>query len=88
MRRPNFEIVEETPWVFLIKDIGPWHVFPTVTNGAEDVVRAVRDLMADGQRLEYIDSHGERSVILIKDGEFAGFAPCENERSNTTSDES
>jgi hypothetical protein len=30
----------------------------------------------NGRRLEYIDSDGRRDQLLVKDGKFAGFAPC------------
>lgn len=31
----------------------------------------------EGRRLEYIDSEGDREQILVKDGNFAGFAPAQ-----------
>ena len=72
MKMPNFAIVEQTAERVLIRDLGPWDMFPTVTNGAEQVVRELAPML-NGRRLEYYDSEGERDEILIKDGQFAGF---------------
>ena len=70
---PNYIILRDNPNYMLIKDIGPWDMHQTVTNGAEQVVKElVRRL--DGRRLVYIDSEGERDEIIITDdGKFAGF---------------
>lgn len=73
-RDPRFEIVEETADYVLIRDLGPWDRHLTITNGAEEVVRALSGMLR-GRRLEYIDSSGQRDQLLVKDGLFAGFAP-------------
>ena len=80
MRRANYVIVEddfiqEQPLV--IRDVGPWDRYPTVTNAAESVVK---ELVASGHRppgrkLLCYDSEGELDELKVKDGEFAGFAP-------------
>lgn len=72
MNRANYTILQETPKLILIQDIGPWDMFKTVTNAAEKVVEELLPVLGD-RRLEYIDSQGERAVILVKDGKFAGF---------------
>ena len=69
---PNYTIVESTDEYVLIRDIGPWDTFPTVTNGAEQVVAELAQMLK-GRRLEYYDSEGERDQLLVKDGKFAGF---------------
>ena len=74
MTRLNFTIVSRTSDCLVIKDIGPWDVYPTVTNQAETVVKQLAPGL-DGRRLEYIDSEGQQDELLVKDGEFAGFAP-------------
>ena len=71
--KANYEILQDTPEFVLIKDIGPWDNFKTVTNAAEEVVKEMLPLLGQ-RRLEYIDSEGERAVLLIKRGRFAGFA--------------
>lgn len=69
---PKFEIVEAREDFVLLRDLGPWDEHQTITNGAEAVVEAVLPML-NGRRLEYIDSYGERTQIVIKDGKFAGF---------------
>ena len=72
MNRANYEIVDAAEDHILIRDIGPWDMFMTVTNAAEEVVAELAPMLA-GRRLEYIDSDGRRDRILVKDGRFAGF---------------
>jgi len=74
MREPNFEIVSQTDDCLVIRDVGPWDQYPTVTNGAEAVVKQLAPQLR-GRRLEYIDSDGAQDQLLVKDGKFAGFAP-------------
>ncbi len=73
----NYEIIEETDACVLLRDIGPWHKYLTITNGAEGVVKAVAPMLR-GRRLEYYDSEGDREQLIVKDGEFAGFAAARN----------
>lgn len=60
----------------VIRDSGDHAKQLTVTNDAERVVKYLRGggLLPDGRRLFYYDSDGQRDEILVKDGEFAGFA--------------
>lgn len=74
MRKANFEIIEVTDQFILIRDIGPWDRYPTITNVAEQVVSEMLPQL-NGRRLDYIDSAGDRATILIEDGKFAGFEP-------------
>jgi len=76
MKRANYIIVSDTNDCLVIKDIGPWDKYPTVTNDAECVVQELASRLND-RRLEYIDSEGNRDQLLVKDGEFDGFAPCQ-----------
>jgi hypothetical protein len=74
MRHANFIIVSQNqPDYVLIQDIGPWDIYPTVTNDAECVVSDLAPNL-NGRRLDYIDSEGVRGTLLVKDGKFAGFA--------------
>lgn len=70
----NYEIVEDGSEVLLIRDLGPWDVFKTITNAAEQVVSELAERL-NGRRLEYIDSEGRRDRLLVTDGKFSGFAP-------------
>ncbi len=74
MRKANYELVEHDERRVLIRDVGPWDQYLTVTNAAEEVVAELLPMLK-GRRLEYIDSEGERAVITVKDGKFAGFDP-------------
>jgi hypothetical protein len=70
----RFEIVKETEEYIIIKDLGPWYIHFTVTNDAEQVVKRLASHLA-GRRLFYVDSNGDKDELLVRDGEFAGFAP-------------
>jgi len=85
MRKANYIIVEddflnEKP--LIIRDIGPWHKYMTITNAAEEVVE---ELVTDGhlpsgRRLFYYDSENNLDEILVQDSKFAGFAPIGGRR--------
>lgn len=76
--RANYQIVsglhaDASPLV--IRDLGPWSRFATVTNAAEEVVA---ELIGNGylrrdQRLLYYDSEGELDEIIHQDGKFVRF---------------
>jgi hypothetical protein len=72
-KHANFAIVEDTARHLLIRDIGPWNVYPTVTNDAEEVVKKLAPILGD-RRLFYFDSEGELDELLVNNGHFAGFA--------------
>lgn len=74
-RNPNFEIVESGADCLLIRDIGPWETYFTITNRPEQVVAACAPFLR-GRRLEYLDSEGKRDQLLVVDGKFAGYAPA------------
>lgn len=75
MKCANFEIASLDNDCVLIRDIGPWDQYLTVTNAVEEVVANLLPILC-GRRLEYIDSEGKRDQILVEDGKFAGFAPA------------
>jgi hypothetical protein len=60
-----------------IRDIGPWHIYMTVTNDIEHVVAELYDkgILGEQQTLLYYDSHGELDQVLHVGREFVGFAP-------------
>lgn len=73
MKTPNYRVIEITKDLVLLQDIGPWDLYPSITNGVEKVVELVFPLL-QGRRLEYIDSEGERDEIVVTpDGEFQEF---------------
>lgn len=79
-RKANYIIIETNhrrgaPLV--IKDVGPWGQHLTVTNDVENVVRSLvmQGHLPEGRRLLYYDSDGRLDEILVKDGQFVGFAP-------------
>ncbi len=73
MKNANYEIIKETPEYVVIKDLGPWDKFPTVTNKAQEVVESLFSTLK-GRKLFYYDSNNNCAEIKIKDGEFSGFS--------------
>lgn len=88
MRKPSFVVVSRSQTALTIKDVGPWDIFPSVTNSAEEVVEDLltTGFLMPGMQLFYYDSEGVLDEILIMENRFAGFAPAskkdplENER--------
>lgn len=76
-RNANYTIVAVGLDRVVIRDVGPWDKYLSVTNDAENVVRelAGNALLRPGRRLFYYDSDGQLDEILFKDGQFIGFAP-------------
>jgi hypothetical protein len=80
-RRAHYEIVrDETPMntPLVIRDIGPWDRFMTVTNGAEETVfeLATAGRLPAGRKLYYFDSDGFMDELKHDGaGNFLGFAP-------------
>ncbi len=80
MRRARYSVrgVPLQGFAVLIKDMGPWDMFPTVTNDAEGVLA---DLISRGyvrsasDRIAYYDSEGELAEILHDGCQFKGFGP-------------
>jgi hypothetical protein len=72
MRNARFAIVESTAEKLVIQDLGPWDVYPSVTNAAEEVVESLAAQL-NGRRLFYYDSENQCDELLVKDGKFAGF---------------
>jgi hypothetical protein len=72
MKRSNYIIQHEDDNTILLHDIGPWDIYLTITNDAENVVN---DLTQEQRRkkVAYIDSDGLLTRLLIKDGKFEAF---------------
>ena len=75
MKMPCFTVMHDTSSYILIKDLGPWDTYPTITNNPEDVVLAMVANGLGDRQLFYVDSEGQQDELKVKDGKFAGFAP-------------
>ena len=81
MSRSNYRVEESNETTLVIRDLGPWNHYKTVTNDADNVVA---ELHAAGKlgnrRLFYYDSDGRRDE-LVHDGNgvFLTFAPGEQQ---------
>jgi hypothetical protein len=78
MNRANYEVVEDfPPSPLIIRDIGPWNRYQSVTNAAETVVEELYacGALSDIRRLLYYDSEGNLDELLHREGRFAGFRP-------------
>jgi hypothetical protein len=69
----NYMILERTNERIVIRDIGPWNQYMSVTNNAENVVRELAP--SSTQRIFYYDSEGELDELVHEDGVFQRFAP-------------
>lgn len=76
IRHAQFEVTESFPDRLIIRDLGPWSQYPTVTNDAAFVVEyAVAHMNLNGRRLLYIDSEQNTDELVVRGGKFAGFRP-------------
>jgi len=77
MKSASYSIVEKesTPECLVIRDVGPWDKYATITNAAELVVRElyVSGKLCDGKKLLYYDSSNALDELVHEDGEFVGF---------------
>jgi hypothetical protein len=74
MRHANFDVVYDGATTLVIRDLGPWDRWPTITNDAEWVVEQVAPGLR-GRRLLYFDSYECLDELLVREGRFVGFAP-------------
>ena len=73
MARANYEFVDFNSEYVVIRDLGPWSNFMTVTNDAEAVVREIWPML-EGRLLYYIDSEGDIGELRVgAGGRFDGF---------------
>jgi hypothetical protein len=74
-RGAHFDILENGPKLLVVRDLGPWDKYLTITNAAEEVVEDLfkTGILNDGQTFQYYDSEGELTEIVHKDGKFVGF---------------
>lgn len=74
MGKANYIILDITPELIVLEDIGPWDRYMTITNAAEAVIAELAQVIGN-RKVFYYDSDNEFTEILVKEGQFAGFAP-------------
>lgn len=72
-REANYDVVEQNDQRIVLRDIGPWDQYMTITNAAESVVAGLGDI--GSRRVFYYDSDGELTELVVNDGQFERFAP-------------
>lgn len=72
MTHANFEIIDANEHRLVIRDLGPWNQFPTITNDAEYVVEQIAKTLGE-RTLLYVDSEGTTDELVVRDGKFFGF---------------
>lgn len=78
MTKANFDILEANEERVVLRDLGPWDRYLTITNAAEEVVEElVKRGKLNGRRLLYYDSEGELTELVVEDGKFAGYKMAE-----------
>lgn len=74
----NYVIVENLPRKpLIIRDVGPWSEYMSVTNGAERVVEELYNmgLLDNNRQLLCYDSEGQLDELKHDGRDFTGFAP-------------
>ena len=61
--RSNYNIIKDTKDYILLKDIGPWDIYKTITNDAEGIIYDLKHILNQRQ-LRYIDSEGDTCALL------------------------
>lgn len=72
MSKTNYVIHYETEQLIMLRDVGPWDQYQTITNAAEEVVEEMVDKL-NGRNLFYIDSEGDITEIIIENNKFKDF---------------
>lgn len=75
LQQSNYVVEVDDPAVVVIRDVGPWDKYKTVTNAAEAVVSELYARYGD-RRFLYYDSSGDRDELCHKAGVFTGFRPA------------
>ena len=76
----NFEYVRcgRPDGIVILRDLGPWDEFKTITNAPEWTVENVCNDYPSTKMILYYDSSGKIDLIRFKDGKFKGFSSCPN----------
>jgi hypothetical protein len=78
--KTNYTIVEQDATKVVIRDIGPWDQFMTVTNGAESVVAELAPMLGN-RRLFNINSENGVDELKYEGDVFRGFKFVESDGS-------
>ncbi len=75
--RCRYRFVKINSREVVIRDIGPWSEFMTITNDVEALVEHMYEVhqLFRNQRLFYYDSEDQLDEIIHKQNEFVRFAP-------------
>ncbi len=74
-KKPNYEVILRTKKQLILKDLGPWDTYFTITNSAESVVKELysKGLLNTNMKLMYYDSNNQLDEIVHSNGEFKHF---------------
>jgi hypothetical protein len=76
-RQANYEVLQCTWERIVLKDIGPWDHYMTITNAAESVVAEVdRDYGIADRKVLYYDSDGELTEFARQGWPVRRVCPC------------
>ena len=72
MKRSNYVINSEDENQIVLKDLGPWDQYLTITNDAENIIE---ELSAEQKEkiIYYFDSNSVLTELLVLDGKLKGF---------------
>jgi len=74
MRLPRFIVAKSSETAIVLRDLGPWDVYPTISNAAEAVVDQLwSKLHIADMRLFYFDSEGDLGELLHDGARFTDF---------------
>ncbi len=69
MKTPSYDVVRDIKnRPLIVKDLGPWDRFPTITNAAEELVDDLmaKHLLEPGRRLFYYDSENQLDELVLE----------------------
>ena len=72
MRNASYDIINSSSDHIIIRDIGAYSGYMSVTNAAEQVVAELLATLK-GRRLFYYDSEGRLDELVIKNNKFSKF---------------
>lgn len=75
-RSANFITIKNTDEELVIKDIGPWDTYFSVTNDIGNVVDYLVETgtLSSKQKLFYYDSDNQLSEVIVENNKFVRFA--------------
>ena len=74
MKRANYEVIAHSEDRVILRDLGPWDKYSSITNAAEDVIRNLHPYIKD-KKVFYYDSEGDYGELVHdNNGQFVRFA--------------